>query len=237
MLIHNIEYKYNEQEIDLSEWFAVLMPNRYVIVQTIIDCKASYTIYDKQKKKTVIPVINHRVYLRDENNNRLSYTMKEIVREVYDLEYCLDSIPDLPGEQWFFIGSEFDKRFKNYNGTYLVSDRGRVKSYAGYEAALMKAKPYTHGYYMATFRCDGKRPRIRLHRIVAYYFLLSQMPKGTDFSKCEVHHWRGKENNAACNLSICLTKKQHERYDRIRRGIIEYRAQHPVCWFLADLAA
>lgn len=51
MLIHNIEYKYNEQEIDLSEWFAVLMPNRYVIVQTIIDCKASYTIYDKQKRK------------------------------------------------------------------------------------------------------------------------------------------------------------------------------------------
>lgn len=58
-----------------------------------------------------------------------------------------------------------------------------------------------------------------------------------DFTKCEVHHWRGKENNAACNLSICLTKKQHERYDRIRRGIIEYRAQHPVCCFLADLAA
>lgn len=188
----------------------------------------------------VIPTANHRVYLRNANNTRMSYTMKEIVRTVYDSEYCMiDDIQDLDGEEWYFIEEGYDKLFHQYRESYLVSNYARVKSYIGYEAVLMTVKPYkgNNDYYMVNFRDGKKRLRRRIHRIVAYHFLLPLMPKGIDFTKCEVHHWRGKENNAACNLSICLTKKQHERYDRIRRGIIEYRAQHPVCWLLADLAA
>ena len=121
----------------------------------------------------------------------------------------------------------------------IYCNYARVKSYIGYKAVLMTVKPYkeNNDYYMVNFRDGKKRLRRRIHRIVAYHFLLPLMPKGIDFTKCEVHHWRGKENNEARYLSICIFKEQHERYDRIRRGIIKYCAKHPVRWLFTDLAA
>lgn len=105
----------------------------------------------------------------------MSYTMKEIVRTVYDSEYCMiDDIQDLDGEEWYFIEEGYDKLFHKYRESYLVSNYARVKSYIGYKAVLMTVKPYkeNNDYYMVNFRDGKKRLRRRIHRIVAYHFLL-----------------------------------------------------------------
>lgn len=240
MIIKNMNFNRSGQVLDLGLFFPALAVNRYTITQTITNCRADYSIRDNVKGQMVIPTANHRVYLRNANNTRMSYTMKEIVRTVYDSEYCMiDDIQDLDGEEWYFIEEGYDKLFHKYRESYLVSNYARVKSYIGYEAVLMTVKPYkgNNDYYMVNFRDGKKRLRRRIHRIVAYHFLLPLMPKGIDFTKCEVHHWRGKENNEARYLSICIFKEQHERYDRIRRGIIKYCAKHPVRWLFTDLAA
>ena len=217
MFIYNMNCKYNEQELDLSKWFAGLAVGRYIITQTIIDCKASYIIYDKVKGQIVTLAANHRVYLRDMNNIRISYTMKEVVRTVYDAEYCVDDIQDLDGEEWFFVDDWALGAFRHSNNTYLVSNYARVKSYAGYKAVLMVPKPKENGYYTVTFRREGEYTRLLLHRVVAYYFLLPLMPEGMDFSKCEVHHWKSKADNEVWNIQICTSKQQHMELDRMRR--------------------
>lgn len=240
MIVKNMNFNRSGQVLDLSLSFPALAVNRYTITQTITNCRADYSIRDNVKGQMVIPTANHRVYLRNANNTRMSYTMKEIVRTVYDSEYCMiDDIQDLDGEEWYFIEEGYDKLFHKYRESYLVRNYARVKSYIGYKAVLMTVKPYkeNNDYYMVNFRDGKKRLRRRIHRIVAYHFLLPLMPKGIDFTKCEVHHWRGKENNEARYLSICIFKEQHERYDRIRRGIIKYCAKHPVRWLFTDLAA
>lgn len=169
------------------------------------------------KGQIVSLAVNHRVYLRNTDNVRVSYTMKEIVRTVYDAEYCLDDIQDLDGEKWFFVDDWALGAFQHSNNTYLVSNYARVKSYAGYKAVLMVPKPKENGYYTVTFRREGEYTRLLLHRVVAYYFLLPLMPEGTDFSKCEVHHWKGKADNEVWNIQICTSKQQHIELDRIRR--------------------
>lgn len=240
MIIKNMNFNRSGQVLDLSLSFPALAVNRYTITQIITNYRAEYAVYDNLKKQVVIPTVNHRVYLRDKNNSRISYTIKELVRTVYDSEYCMiDDIQDLDGEEWYFIEDGYDKLFHKYRESYLVSNYARVKSYIGYEAVLMTVKPYkgNNGYYMVNFRDGKKRLRRRVHRIVAYHFLLPLMPKGIDFTECEVHHWRGKENNAASYLSICLSKEQHNRYDTVCRNIIKYHAKGQTLWWFTNMAA
>lgn len=87
-----------------------------------------FIIYDKVKGQIVTPTANHRVYLRDMNNIRISYTMKEVVRTVYDAEYCVDDIQDLYGEEWVFVDDWALGAFQHSNNTYLVSNYARIKS-------------------------------------------------------------------------------------------------------------
>ena len=159
MIIKNMNFNRSGQVLDLSLSFPALAVNRYTITQTITNCRANYSIRDNVKGQMVIPTANHRVYLRNANNTRMSYTMKEIVRTVYDSEYCMiDDIQDLDGEEWYFIEEGYDKLFHKYRESYLISNYARVKSYIGYKAVLMTVKPYkeNNDYYMVNFR-DGKK--------------------------------------------------------------------------------
>ena len=142
MIIKNMNFNRSGQVLDLSLSFPALAVNRYTITQIITNYRAEYAVYDNLKKQVVIPTVNHRVYLRDKNNNRISYTMKELVRTVYDSEYCMiDDIQDLDGEEWYFIEEGFDEIFHKYKESYLVSNYARIKSYVGYKAVLMTARP------------------------------------------------------------------------------------------------
>jgi len=77
--------------------------------------------------------------------------------------FCEDTIPDLDGEAW--------KEIPDSNGNYLCSNFGRIKSYVGYNAILLKPS-YDTGYpRVYLWLSDGKRYDLLVHKIVAMLFL------------------------------------------------------------------
>lgn len=48
------------------------------------------------------------------------------------MEFCIDEIENLSGEEW--------KPIENTDNKYFISNYGRVKSYCGYNAIVLK--PY-----------------------------------------------------------------------------------------------
>ena len=57
---------------------------------------------------------------------------------VFKKEFCLDTIENLQGEEW--------KPIDNTNGKYFISNCGRVKSYCGYSAIILKTYKTAKGY-------------------------------------------------------------------------------------------
>lgn len=103
-------------------------------------------------------------------------------------------------EQW--------KDILNYNGRYLVSDLGRVKSIArtiGYgKGYLMPEKilspfPDKDGYLKVSL-CIGNRRSVyqSVHKIVATHFITANLPEG--FHIC--HKDGNRANNRADNLYV-----------------------------------
>ena len=73
--------------------------------------------------------------------------LKTLYKLVYNEIYCFDDIENLSGEQW--------KLIDNTNGIYYISNKGRVKSKAGYKARLLKPSITSHGYYRLDIMIDG----------------------------------------------------------------------------------
>ena len=59
----------------------------------------------------------------------------------------MDRIPDLPNEEW--------KEIDGYNGKYLVSNQGRIKSLKHTMARLLTAFPNNKGYYRVCLCQNG----------------------------------------------------------------------------------
>ena len=103
---------------------------------------------------------------------------------------------------------EIWKEVPNYEGDYMISSRGRVKSlnYArsGKEGIL---KSNIVAQYLAnTLSKEGRKKTIRVHQLVAMAFL-NHTPCGHDV---EVNHIDGnKLNNNLSNLEL-LTNEQHK---------------------------
>ena len=70
---------------------------------------------------------------------RKKISLKHLYYIVYNRPYCLDNIDDLEGEIW--------KLIDNTDGIYYVSNKGRIKSYNGYNAIIMKPHKTKSGYY------------------------------------------------------------------------------------------
>ena len=65
--------------------------------------------------------------------------MKEVI--------ILDRIKDLPNEEW--------KEIKGYDGKYLISNYGRIKSLKYYDARLLTAFANNKGYPRVSLSKDG----------------------------------------------------------------------------------
>ncbi len=71
----------------------------------------------------------------------------------------MDRIPDLPGEAW--------KPIEGYNGKYLVSNMGRVKSLKHAAARLLTHFMNNKGYDRVCLCKDGEAHHFLVSRLVA----------------------------------------------------------------------
>ena len=113
--------------------------------------------------------------LRDSTGKLQRITLKKLYFLVFDKVFCRDTIPDLDGEVW--------KEIPDSGGNYLCSDKGRVKSYVGYEAILLKPSCETGYPRVYLWLADGKRYDFLVHKLVAMLFL--DPPERADY---QIHH-------------------------------------------------
>lgn len=103
--------------------------------------------------------------------------------------YCLD---DLPNEIW--------KDVTNYEGLYMISSYGRLKSLKRNTAheRIMKPRVGKDGYYYCGLTKNGITKSKKIHRLVAMSFLynVDNLPQVNHIDGC-------KTNNVLDNLEFC----------------------------------
>jgi hypothetical protein len=109
------------------------------------------------------------------------------------------SLKDLEGEVW--------KAVEGYNGKYQISNKGRLKVYGKYgspdKSRVDFIRPHDNGagYYQVRMSKNGKTIQVRLHKLVAQYFL-----ENTNNYPQLNHKDTDKSNNAADNLEYCTNQ-------------------------------
>ena len=166
-------------------------------------------IYNSQTNQIIQANEKHFVYLRTQDNRRKKVALRTLYWIVYRKHYCIDEIQNLDGEVW--------KEIDNTDGYYFVSNKGRIKSYKGFTAIILK--PFINnigGYERVDIVQEGKRQTKLVHRLVAAAFL--PMPCNIDMN---LHHKDfNKTNNLADNLqwlSASEHKKKHLKQNNRRR--------------------
>lgn len=130
-------------------------------------------------------------------------SLKKLYKLVYNNDYCEDDIKNLDNEVW-----------KKIEGTknYYISTYGRIKSYYGIKARLLKPFINNTGYERVDIITENGQRRTKLiHRLVAAAFL--PMPKNLDY---QLHH-KNFDNlcNKLSNLEW-LSPDEHRRKHRER---------------------
>lgn len=201
--------------LDLADRYPV-EPGRYTIVQSIEDGYATYQLTDNSINAAMQGDKWHDLYtLQDIDGNTFRVSGRQIVRAVYDSALCVDSIPDLPGEQWKFIGLPFTFQKE----TSLVSNYGRIKSYADYNAILRHPVwNESTGYWEIKFG-NTKKERPTVHRLVGYYFVWQRDRPDLPFDQnLDIHHIATRDENQAWNLTAMPKSEHIELHARLKKA-------------------
>lgn len=150
----------------------------------------------------------HRVKLKTIDNKIKGISIKELYLKVYDKEFCIDNIQSLENEKWRFIADT--------KGKYLVSNKGRIKSYCLYNAILLKPQITDKGYEKVEIYINKKRYRKFVHTLVAdAYKEDCGIPKASDW---QVHHLDYNcRNNNSKNL-LWVSPAEHYKIHYIEKG-------------------
>lgn len=129
----------------------------------------------------------HSYTLKTKEGVYVSRTLKTLYRQAFNREFAEDTIEDLPEEIWKPI---------DQSGKYYISTLGRVKSYQGYTARILKPYKNQSGYYRVDI-CLDKRHTFLVHQLVAKAFIVNDNPQKKD----TIDHINGnKTDNSANNL-------------------------------------
>lgn len=166
-------------------------------------------IYLEQSQSQLEKSKNRGYLLKTKDGKKVYRALKPLYRLAFGKEYAEDTIEDLPGEEWLPI----DER-----GKYFISSLGRVKSYQGRKAKILK--PYTNqrGYQRVDILLETRHTYL-VHQLVAQAFIPNDDPQNKD----TVDHIDGdKKNNAISNLRWLSRGDNVRAYqERKKRGIVE----------------
>ena len=118
---------------------------------------------------------------------------------------------------------EIWKDKKDYEGLYMVSNWGRVKSIKFGKERILKPVTNSSGYLLVNLCKDGKVKAFTVHRLVAEAFL----PNPHNYP-CVNHKDENKQNNNVDNLEWCT----HEY--NINYGTRTERCSKPVLQYTLD---
>ena len=178
------------QPLDLAPTFPV-DSGRYTVVQHIDNGHASYTVTDNTTGCILQPDKWHNRYtLYDTTGHAIYISVKELVRKIYDSEWCIDQIPDLPGEIWYFIDSHW------------------LAGIPESRALFTPCPNPTTEYDVISINRYGHRLSVSIHRLVGYYFVWQRDRPELPFDKLHIHHVLDKRHNQAWYL-LALTPAEH----------------------------
>ena len=144
-------------------------------------------IYLEQSQSQLEKSKNGGYLLKTKDGKSVYRAVKPLYRLAFGKEYAEDTIEDLPGEEWKPIDDK---------GKYFISSLGRVKSYQGTKARILKTFQNQKGYQRVDIRLDSRRVSL-VHQLVALAFVPNDDPQNKD----TVDHIDGdKGNNKASNL-------------------------------------
>ena len=145
-----------------------------------------------------VKIDKHSYKLKTTDGKLKSISLKRLYKLVYNKVFCIDNIQDLEGEKW----AEIEDTSQNY----YISSYGRIKSYAKYEATILKPSITPKGYERLQISQNGLIVNKLIHRLVAQAFL--QPPSNIDM---EIHHIDGNARNNKSNNLKWVTVAEHQK--------------------------
>lgn len=154
-------------------------------------------VYSSKTKRYIKPYNNYNYRLMTTDSKVKAITLKDLYRLVYNENFCIDNIQDLPGgEIWRYIPGT--------NKMYQASDKGRIKSFYKYNSIIVKPSITAKGYERLQIIQNGQVVNYFLHRVIALCFLEEQ--PGANY---QLHHIDGNPRNNKANNLKWVSQAEH----------------------------